>query len=51
MQAMETDAKKRNWPKNWLLIKSTYFLSDQADILSSDITYSWAKHFDKVSLQ
>ena len=27
MTYIETDAKKRNWPKNWLLIKNPYFLS------------------------
>ena len=30
---LETDAEKRKWPKNWLLIKNSYFLSDQVDIL------------------
>ena len=30
---LETDARKLNWPKNWLLMKNSYFLSDQVDIL------------------
>ena len=47
---LETGAKKSKQVQN-LIIHKRSLISTRSSWYSSDVTYSWAKHFDKVSLQ
>ena len=39
---LQTDAKKIDWLKNWLLVKNPQFLSNQADIQATSPTHELA---------
>lgn len=43
---LETNAKKIDLLRNWLLVKNSQLLSNQADIQP---TYSWANYLNQVN--